>query len=161
MDVEIGSNLYRNTDGAVEIEGVPQLMLALRRPGGPLLVHFVLYDNVGRVVAKVVDSTIAFNERRAYELTKLPAGLVLTHVESGKAALQAELKENGRVAVQKGEFLTVKGHLLEISPVEWRGGKSRLRCGGTGIRRGGGGVGGEKPDRRRRNPGRRGGVPLL
>src|SRR2546427_2157 len=73
MDVEIGSNLYRNTDGAVEIEGVPQLMLALRRPGGPLLVNFVLYDNVGRVVAKVVDSTIAFNERRAYELTKLPA----------------------------------------------------------------------------------------
>src|SRR5881397_3182305 len=98
MDVEIGSNLYRNTDGAVEIEGVPQLMLALRRPGGPLLVNFVLYDNVGRVVAKVVDSTIAFNERRAYELTKLPAGLVLTHVESGKVALQAELKENGRVA---------------------------------------------------------------
>src|SRR5437899_3064539 len=120
MDVEIGSNLYRNTDGAVEIEGVPQLMLAIRRPRGPLLVNFVLYDNVGRVVAKVVDSTIAFNERRAYELTKLPTGLLLTHVESGKVALQAELKENGRVVVQKGEFLTVKGHLLEISPVEWR-----------------------------------------
>jgi len=133
MDVEIGSNLYRNTDGAVEIEGVPQLMLALRRPGGPLLVNFVLYDNVGRVVAKVVDSTIAFNERRAYELTKLPAGLVLTHVESGKVALQAELKENGRVAVQKGEFLTVKGHLLEISPVEWRVEKRRLSGGDTDL----------------------------
>jgi len=129
MDVEIGSNLYRNTDGAVEIEGVPQLMLALRRPGGPLLVNFVLYDNVGRVVAKVVDSTIAFNERRAYELTKLPAGLLLTHVESGKVALQAELKENGRVVVQKGEFLTVKGHLLEISPVEWRVEERRLSGG--------------------------------
>src|SRR2546428_1927661 len=140
MDVEIGSNLYRNTDGAVEIEGVPQLMLALRRPGGPLLVNFVLYDNVGRVVAKVVDSTIAFNERRAYELTKLPAGLVLTHVESGKVALQAELKENGRVAVQKGEFLTVKGHLLEISPVEWRGGGPRRD--GRDARVDGGGAGG-------------------
>src|SRR2546422_3637907 len=143
MDVEIGSNLYRNTDGAVEIEGVPQLMLALRRPGGPLLVNFVLYDNVGRVVAKVVDSTIALNERRAYELTKLPAGLVLTHVESSKVALQAELKENGRVAVPKGEFLTVKGHLLEISPVEWRGGERPPRGGRNGLKRGGGwGVGG-------------------
>src|SRR2546427_4825368 len=138
MDVEIGSNLYRNTDGAVEIEGVPQLMLALRRPGGPLLVNFVLYDNVGRVVAKVVDSTIAFNERRAYELTKLPAGLVLTHVESSKVALQAELKENGRVVVQKGEFLTVKGHLLEISPVEWRVGERPPRGGRTGLQRGAG-----------------------
>src|SRR2546426_6965313 len=119
MDVEIGSNLYRNTDGAVEIEGVPQLMLALRRPGGPLLVNFVLYDNVGRVAAKVADSTIAFNERRAYELTKLPTGLLLTHVESGKVALQAELKENGRGAGPKGGFPTAKRHLPAISPVDW------------------------------------------
>jgi hypothetical protein len=136
MDIEIGSNLYRNTDGAVEIEGVPQLMLALRRPGGPLLVNFVLYNNVGRVVAKVVDSTIAFNERRAYELTKLPTGLVLTHVESGKVVLQVELKENGRVTVQNGEFLTVKGHLLEISPVEWRVEKRRMSGGDTDLKGG-------------------------
>ena len=30
MDVEVGSNLYRNTDGMIEIEGVPQIQVALK-----------------------------------------------------------------------------------------------------------------------------------
>ncbi len=136
MDVEIGSNLYRNTDGMLEIEGVPQIMIALRKPGGPLLVNFVVFDNVGRVEAKMVDSTMAFNERRAHELTRTPTGLVMKHSESGKVVLQVELKESGRVVVQKGEFLTVKGHLLEISPVEWRLEKRRMSGGDTDLKGG-------------------------
>ena len=59
MDLEIGSNLYRNTDGTVEVEGVPQMTVALRKPEGPLFVNFVLFDQVGRVLMKVVDSTMA------------------------------------------------------------------------------------------------------
>ena len=133
MDLEIGSNLYRNTDGMLEIEGVPQIMIALRKPGGPLLVNFVVFDNVGRVEAKMVDSTMAFNERRAHELTRTPTGLVMKHSESGKVVLQVELKESGRVVVQKGEFLTVKGHLLEISPAEWRLAKRRMSGGDTDL----------------------------
>ena len=136
MDLEIGSNLYRNTDGMLEIEGVPQIMIALRKPGGPLLINFVVFDNVGRVTAKVVDSTMAFNERRAHELTRTPTGLVMKHSESGKVVLQVELKESGRVVVQKGEFLTVKGHLLEISPVEWRLEKRRMSGGDTDLKGG-------------------------
>jgi len=136
MDVEIGSNLYRNTDGMLEIEGVPQIMIALRKPGGPLLVNFVVFDNVGRVEAKMVDSTMAFNERRAHELTRTPTGLVMKHSESGKVVLQVELKESDRVVVQKGEFLTVKGHLLEISPVEWRLEKRRMSGGDTDLKGG-------------------------
>jgi hypothetical protein len=136
MDLEIGSNLYRNTDGMLEIEGVPQIMIALRKPGGPLLVNFVVFDNVGRVEAKMVDSTMAFNERRAHELTRTPTGLVMKHSESGKVVLQVELKESGRVVVQKGEFLTVKGHLLEISPVEWRLEKRRMSGGDTDLKGG-------------------------
>lgn len=136
MDLEIGSNLYRNTDGIVEIDGVPQIMIALRKPGGPLLVNFVVFDNVGRVAAKVVDSTMAFNERRAHELTRTPTGLVMKHLESGKVVLQVELKESGRVVVQKGEFLTVQGHLLEISPVEWRLEKRRMSGGDTDLKGG-------------------------
>ena len=55
MDLEIGSNLYRNTDGTVEVEGVPQMTVGLRKPEGPLLVNFVMFDQVGRVVMTVVD----------------------------------------------------------------------------------------------------------
>ena len=30
MDVDVGSNVYRNTDGMIEIEGVPQIEVALK-----------------------------------------------------------------------------------------------------------------------------------
>lgn len=126
MDMEIGSNLYRNTDGTVEVEGVPQLTVSLRKPEGPLLVNFVLFDETGRVCAKVVDSTMAFNERRAHELTRTPSSVLLKHSESGKIVLEVALKAPDRVVVTNGAFLTMKGHELEISPTEWRVQKRRM-----------------------------------
>ena len=70
MDIEIGSNLYRNANGTIEVEGVPQIHVARHPSTGMLLVNFALFDSNGRMLAKVVDSTMMFNERRAYELTK-------------------------------------------------------------------------------------------
>jgi hypothetical protein len=47
MDVEIGSNLFRNSDGVVEVEGLPQIEFVLRNSGGPLMVNFVVFDENG------------------------------------------------------------------------------------------------------------------
>ena len=126
MDMEIGSNLYRNTDGTVEVEGVPQLTVAVRKPEGPLMVNFVVFDEVGRVCAKVVDSTMAFNERRAHELIRTPSSFMLKHSESGKIILEVALKAPDRVLVKNGAFFTMRGHTLEISPTEWRVQKQRM-----------------------------------
>ena len=65
MDLEVGSNLYQNTDGTIEIEGVPQIQVALK--SNALLINFALFDANGKMTAKLVDSTLTFNERRAYE----------------------------------------------------------------------------------------------
>ena len=48
MDMEVGSNLYRNTDGMIEIEGVPQIQLHLKPATGALLVNFALFDAKGK-----------------------------------------------------------------------------------------------------------------
>lgn len=133
MDIEVGSNLYRNTDGTVEVEGVPQISLTLSKPAGPLLVSFVTYDEVGRVIVKVVDSALQFNERRVHELTRTGTSLVLKNLETGKVVLRTELRENGCVAVWEGEFRTAKGHILQISPNEWRVDKKRMSGGGADL----------------------------
>jgi hypothetical protein len=70
MNVEVGSNLYRNTDGMIEIEGIPQIHLALKPKTGDLLVTFALFDAGGKLTAKLVESTLMVNERRAYEVSK-------------------------------------------------------------------------------------------
>jgi hypothetical protein len=119
MDVEVGSNLYRNTDGMIEIEGVPQIQVALKPITGALLVNFALFNAEGKVTAKLNDSTLMINEKRAYDVTKTPKSLLLTHPASGTVILQMEVKAPNLVAFTKGEFHTVKGHVIRISPTEW------------------------------------------
>jgi hypothetical protein len=120
MDVEVGSNVYRNSDGTIEIEGVPQIQVAQHPTSGALLINFALFDATGRMLAKVVDSTMMFNERRAYEVNKTPKSVTLKEAASGKVLLQMELKTPNVVSFSKGEFHTMKGHLLQVSAKEWK-----------------------------------------
>jgi len=129
MDVEVGSNLYRNTDGMIEIEGVPQIQVALKPITGSLLVNFALFNADGKVTAKLNDSTLMINEKRAYEVNKTPKSLLLTHLASGTVILQMSVKAPGVVAFTKGEFHTVKGHVLQVSSEEWK--IDKLRASGT------------------------------
>ena len=129
MDVEVGSNVYRNTDGMIEIEGVPQIEVALKPGTGALLVNFALFDEEGKVMAKLNDSTLMINEKRAYDVTKTPKGLSLTHSASGTVILQIDMTASGVVALTKGEFHTIKGHVIRISPTEWK--IDKLRASGT------------------------------
>lgn len=120
MDIEIGSNLYRNSNGTIEVEGVPQLQLAQHPTSGALLVNFALFDLNGRMLAKVVDSTMMFNERRAYELTKTDKSVAMKEAESGKILLQFDVKAPDIVSLSRGEFHTMKGHLFHVSPTGWK-----------------------------------------
>lgn len=129
MDVEVGSNLYRNTDGMIEIEGVPQIHVTLKPTTGDLLVTFALFDAGGKVTAKLIDSTLMINERRAYEVTRTSKSLRLTHSASGTVILQMDVKVPNVMAFTKGEFHTIKGHVIEVSPVEWK--IDKLRASGT------------------------------
>ncbi len=125
MDLEVGSNLYQNTDGTIEVEGVPQIEIALKPSTNALLINFALFDEQGKMTAKLVDSALTFNERRAYEITKAASRVTLTHVETKNIVLQFELKKPDLVAFTRGGFYTVKGHLLEVSPTEWKIEKQR------------------------------------
>jgi hypothetical protein len=125
MDIEIGSNLYRNSNGTIEVDGVPQIQVARHPSTGALLVNFALFDSNGRMLAKVVDSTMMFNERRAYELTKTNKSVAMKEAESGKILLHFEMKATDVVSFSQGEFHTMKGHLLQVSPSEWKLEKQR------------------------------------
>ena len=91
--------------------------------------NFALFDADGKVAAKLTDSTLMINEKRAYEVTKTPKSLLLTHSASGTVILQMEMKAPDVVAFTKGEFHTIKGHMIRITPTEWN--IDKLRASGT------------------------------
>jgi hypothetical protein len=136
MDIEIGSNVYRNSNGVVEVEGVPLLQFAVKPSTGALLVNFALFEQAGRMIAKVVDSTLAFNERRAYELNRSPQNLELKEIVSGKMVLCVQQRSPDRIAIDKASFWTIKGHLCEVSATECRIDKHRLSGGDTDAKGG-------------------------
>ncbi len=118
MDIQIGSHLYRNSNGTIEIEGVPQIDIEPHPSGGFPKVNFALFDK-GKMPAKLTNSTLAINEGQAYSLEKSLTSLVMRHQGSGKEILHMTLEENGRLVISHGEFYTLKGHTFTITPSEW------------------------------------------
>ena len=67
-----------------------------------LLINFAVFDANGKMTAKLVDSTLMFNERRAYEVTRAPTSVTLTHLDSKNVVLQMEVKKPDVVAFTRG-----------------------------------------------------------
>lgn len=132
MDIQIGPHLYRNSNGTIEIQGVPQIDIEPRPSGGFPKVNFALFDN-GKMPAKLTNSTLAINEGQAYALERGPTSLVMRHQGSGKEILNMTLEENGRLVISQGEFYTLKGQTLTITPLEWTLEKTTVKEGETDV----------------------------
>lgn len=133
MDVKVGPHWYRNSNGTIEIEGLPQIELMVRKAGGPLRLNFAMFDDAGRLHAKVEASSLIINEQGAYELVKKEDGLLLQETESKKPVLDIKVSEGDKVEISRGEFYTLKGHLITITPLEWSVEKSKEREGETDV----------------------------
>ena len=120
MDVKIGPHWYRNSNGVLEIEGLPQIELAFRTAGEvPIQVNFAIFDKVGKLHAKIEKNALVINEQRAYRLDRTADGLTLTHEGEGKKVLALKVTGTDQVEIPEGEFYTLKGHIFKITPQEW------------------------------------------
>ncbi len=134
MDIQIGPHLYRNSNGIIEIEGVPQIECAPHPSGGFPRITFALFDAAGKMPAKLMNGTLAINEGRAYVLERRPTSLVMRHQESGKDVLHVLREEDGRIVIAKGEFYTLKAHLFTMTPSAWTLEKTTGQKGETDLK---------------------------
>ena len=134
MDIQVGPHWYRNTDGTIEIEGLPQIEIEFRDNGKPPRVNFAIFDAVGKMPGKLMNSSLAVNEQGAYTLIKDPSQLIIKNSDSGKEVLHMQFSNGNHVIIPRGEFYTLKGHLLTISPNEWRVEKNTGREGETDMK---------------------------
>ncbi len=134
MDIQIGPHLYRNSNGVIEIEGVPQIEFEPHPSGGFPKVNFALFDAAGKMPAKLMNGTLSINEGRAYVLERRSASLVMRHHESGKNILHMVIEEDGRLVISQGEFHTLKARRLTITPLEWTLEKTTGQKGETDLK---------------------------
>jgi hypothetical protein len=135
MDVKVGPHWYRNSNGIVEIEGLPQIELQLRKTGGsPVRVNFAIFDNIGKLHAKIEANSLVINQQGAYQLERVENGLVLTNRGDKKRVLAINVTGTDQVEIPEGEFYTLKGHLLKITPNEWTVEKTTEKSGETDVK---------------------------
>ncbi len=134
MDVKVGPHWYRNSNGTVEIEGLPQIEMELRKTGEvPIRVNFAIFDSGGKLHAKIESNSLVINEQGAYQLERSAKGLALTKTSDQTRVLAINVGENDQVEIPEGEFYTLKGHIIKITPREWSVEKTTETAGETDM----------------------------
>jgi hypothetical protein len=123
LEIKLGSNIVRDSNGVLKFQGKEQLVLECR--SGQLWLTMDFYDERGAHVAHVRRNQWAFNEGHRFVLqTNSPAlapfgsspWVTITDRETGAVYLEAVVTPEGRIELVQGRFFTHKGERVEVTP---------------------------------------------
>ena len=137
MELDIGSNIIRNTSGVLNVQDKEQIFLEIG-DDGQLLLTMDIYDSGKEHIAKLRRNAWAFNNKKRFEITTTPASLKLIDRVTGDTVVEANVVSKDKLKVSNGKFYTHNGVLLEITPQYWRVGGGIIM--GGNILDGGGGA---------------------
>ena len=120
LELRIGSNIFRNTNGVVTIHGKEQLVVELKPELGQLLITLDLYNEQGIRNAHLRRNVLTLNERGRFAVETshgqtLPA-IQLSDLQSGDLALEVHMMSVHRVDLVCGKLFSHKGMPVEITP---------------------------------------------
>ena len=146
LELLIGSNVFRNTNGVVKIHGKEQLVLESKPDQGLLLMTLDLYGENGTHIAHLRRNMLALNQagqfavevHRAQSDPPTDAPWVrLTDQRTGEIVLETLLASENRIQITSGKFYSHKGTLVQITPHYCRIGSGMTRFGDIVESRGG------------------------
>lgn len=141
----LGSNIFRNTNGVVTIQGKEQLVLETRPEQGLLLVTVDLYDATGTQIAHVRRNTLVINRASQFMIdihqatTNMPSDAPWVRLysrQSGEIALEARIVSDNRIQITSGRLYSHVGALVDITPHYCRIGAGRTLFGDVVENRG-------------------------
>jgi hypothetical protein len=146
LELLIGSNIFRNTNGVVKIHGKEQLVLESKREQGLLLLTIDLYGEGGTHIAHLRRNVLALNQAGQFtieihraqndSLTDAP-WVRLSDQQSGEIVLEARVASENKIQITSGKFYSHKGTLVEITPHYCRIGSGMTLFGDIAENRGG------------------------
>lgn len=146
LELRIGSNIFRSTNGVVKIHGKEQLAVEVKPGQRLLLITLDLYNERGARIAHVRRNVFTLNDRGRFTVDVLlgqnlssvdiPSVLV-TDLHSGHVALEAQMTSEHRVDLACGKLYSHKGIPIEITPHYCRIGSGTALFGNVVEARGG------------------------
>ncbi len=133
LELLIGSNMFRNTNGVVKVHGREQLVLEPKPEEGLLLLTIDLYDDSGNRIAHVRRNMFALNQAAQFTIdvhrahidsrTDVP-WIRLSNQQSGEIVLEARVLSENKAEITSGKFHSHRGILVEVTPHYCRIGSS-------------------------------------
>jgi hypothetical protein len=125
LELLIGSNIFRNTNGVIKVQGKEQLVLEFRPEQGLLLVTMDLYSENGIHVAHLRRNVFVLNrsEQFAAEIHRSQCEAQVDHPwvrlldrRSGLPVLETQVVSENRAHILSGKFYSHQGAPVEITP---------------------------------------------
>lgn len=146
LEIRLGSNIFRNTNGVLRVQGKEQLVLEFSPEHDRILLTIDLYDGSGNHVAHLRRNRWAFNDGTRFVLNTSDSSptlfpnlpwLKVTDQETGETVLEAAMAPGVKIQVATGKFYSHRGQLIEITSHFCRVGSTHTLFGEVFEARGG------------------------
>jgi hypothetical protein len=147
LELRIGSNIFRSTNGVVTIHGKEQLVIEVKPEQRLLLATLDLYNEQGARIAHLRRNVLTLNERARFtvdvRIGQSPSStddtpfVRLNDLQSGHLVFEARMASERRVDLACGKLYSHKGILVEITPHYCRIGSGTALFGNIVETRGG------------------------
>jgi hypothetical protein len=146
LELHVGSNVFRNTNGVVKLQGKEQLVLETQPHPLTLLLTMDLYDEQGTRVGHIRRNALSAHSAGRFTINVKADGdstpddqpsVTVADRTTGHTVLEACLVQGRKVRMTVGHFYTHKGELVTISPHYCRIGTGLTLFGDVAESRGG------------------------
>ena len=120
MDIVIGSNVLRNTNGVVTAHGQQHLHVEIGEDNCEILLTMEMYMPTGTQVAKLERNVWTSNDGERFELTTESQSLKIVDNTLKNVVIELKAEKEKRLLMHQAKFYTSKGTLSEVSPEWWR-----------------------------------------
>ena len=130
MNIELGTNTLRNTNGVFIAHGKEQLHIEWLEEEKKLALSMGVFMPTGTEVARLQRNIWEHNPQDRFVLTELPDMVKVEDTTLKTIVMEIHKGQHQTVSIPTAKFYTSKGILSEVSPEWWRvGNKMEL----TGI----------------------------
>lgn len=146
LELLIGSNVFRDTNGVVKVEEKEQLVVEWRPDERLLLLTMDLYDEQGARAAHLRRNVLVVNRSGQFgveihqstaDIRTDPPWVRLVDHQSGMVAIEVLIASEYRAHIRSGRFYSHRGTLVEITPHHCRLGSQATWFGEITEARGG------------------------
>ena len=132
MDILIGSNQLRNTNGIFVAQEQEFIKLELGENDEGLLLTMNLYNPTGTQVAKLERNTWVSNDQDRFELNAGPESVMLVDNTLKGVVILLKIEDHNRITIPQAKFYLPSGRVSEVTADGWQVGNT-IELKGTDI----------------------------